>query len=205
MKKALIIFMAGLLVSISSPSKAEEGSEHGQHKRGCGEFCQGMKEKAKAHQEQQKEENQQFRSTLKDMDPQARSAAVIKHRQEQFEKNKSFRDGMYQERRSHLEEMLNKNEKLSAAQKEKILNFNQEQHEKRISFQQSLYDENMSFMQSLANQKDLTKEQRKEQMKSHRESQKQKLEEFRKAQEQARKAFREQLRSEVKAEHTQDK
>ena len=176
MKKTIICLLSTAILMTGSGWAQENGRN---------QFNKEFKERGIAHREQQKQENQAFRQTLKDLEPAARSAAIRQHRIEQYQENRAFAESIHQERMARVKERLEQSSNMDEAQKAEILARMAEKYQERVSFHEQQHQENLAFMDTVQG---MDPEARKQAMQEHREIQKSE-----------RKAFREQIKSERQA------
>lgn len=183
MKKTIIyLLFAGILMA--GPSWAEEDHQN--------RFKSELEQRRSAHREQQKQENQSFRQSLKDLDPAARSAAIKSHRTQQYQENQAFSATNHQERMTHVRQRLAQSPNLSEAQKAEILSRLEGKYQEHVKFHEQQHQENLAFMQTL---QDMDPQARRQAMKDHRETQKSGRKAFREQMKSERRAFRQSMRS----------
>ncbi len=180
-KTILYLILAAILMTGSS--WGAEGSR--------GQFKNEFKQRRIAHREQQQEENQAFRRSLKDLDSAERTAAVKSHRSQQYQENQAFAEALHQERMIRVKKHLEQAGNLSEEQKAEILTRMEAKYQERVKFHEQQHRENMAFIDTL---QDVDPEARKQAMKDHRETQKSEREAFREKMKSERQAFRQSMR-----------
>ncbi|MCB9757154.1 MAG: hypothetical protein H6753_01865 [Candidatus Omnitrophica bacterium] len=160
------------------------------------------KEQNKAHRQEQRQENQAFRETLKDLPAEQRQAAIIEHRNSQFAENVAHHEQMHQEQMTKLQAKLAANSELTDAQKQEILNQAEQSYQEKVTKFQEQHQANMNFAQQIANDPNLTPEQKREKMQEHRQTNKENMKQQHAENKQKRETRREEHR---KKRQTQQK
>jgi len=213
---AISILLAAPIVSAESSSKTTTLGQ--QHKYGPGSkmtsgektkhprgeknkdnpYRKERQEKAKAHYEQQKSENETFHASIKDLSPTEKAQATIDHRNQQYQENVTFHNQQHAETMAKVRARLDQNAKIPAAEKQEILNFWETQYQKSQQHFASQHEENISALERIANDPNMTTEQVQALMKETREKQKQENQQFRQTMKAENKAERQELRSRIK-------
>ena len=157
-------------------------------------FHLGQKQERKEHKLQKKQENQQFRSTLKGLTPQEKTNAVLEHRETQYGENKAFHQKLHDENMAFLNQKLANNKRLTDEQKTELVNFTNNQFQESSSFRDQQHAENIAYLQQVANDPNMTQAQRKEALKQYFQKQKAENENFRTQQKTENKEFKQQLK-----------
>ena len=182
MKKTILyLILAAILMTGSS--WGAEGSR--------GQFNNEFKQRRIAHREQQQQENQAFRRSLKDLDPAERTVAIKSHRTKQYQENQAFAETLHQDRMTRVKQRIEQAANLSEGQKAEFLNRMEAKWQERAKFHEQQHRENMAFLDTL---QDVDPEARKQAMKDHRETQKSEREAFREKMKSERQAFRRSMR-----------
>ncbi len=153
------------------------------------------KEQNKAHRQDQRQENQAFRETLKDLTPEQKQSAMIEHRNSQFAENVAHHEQMHQEQMTKLKAKLAANSELTDAQKQEILSKAENSYQEKVAKIQEQHQANMNFAQQVANDPNLTPEQKREKMQQHRQSNKESMKEQRAENKEKHKNRREEFRN----------
>ncbi|MCK5581666.1 MAG: hypothetical protein KAJ18_10400 [Candidatus Omnitrophica bacterium] len=194
-KKPLTILAALILVS-SLAGLANAGQRNG--------FRQGQRAKVRTHYQQQKEENRGFRQTIKELEPQERTNAIIGHRNRQYRKNISFHETLRGENMTCLTERLSQNSKLNDSQKNEIIAFTESQYQKRKAHRQQQHNENNTFITKSGNATGLSPEDRKARAKEHQKTQGEENKQFRQTQRKAAQDKRQEIRAQLKENYSDD-
>ena len=174
MKNRTILLMCSFVILVSSAAVAQEGKEKwAEHKA-----------ERKAFKETQKQENQAFRESVKDMSPEDRKAARKQHRESQKLENQDFRDKMHQEKIDHIQN----NDQLTDEQKAERIKKVHENRAEAKAHHEAQKGENEAFRDGLSD--DLSKKEKREAIKEHRETQKAENKALKKARRSERKAKR---------------
>lgn len=153
-----------------------------------------VREKVKAHREQQKQENQDFRKSLNNLEPGERISSIKEHMGEKYQEKINFQKTLHQEKMTKLRDQLSQNEKLTEAQKNEIIDFHDNQYNNNMKFHEQHYSENLNFIDEL----DKTpKENHKELSQLHRNEIKAENMEHRKQQKLEREKFRQSIKNDV--------
>jgi hypothetical protein len=126
--------------------------------------------KVEAFREQQKAENEAFRATVKEMEPDARLAAVIAHREKQHTEALAFHASLHQERMAKLNERFEKGDRLTDAQKADLISFFETQHKENVAFHTEWHEASIAQIESSS---ELGKDERKKAMTAFRKKLKQ--------------------------------
>lgn len=153
------------------------------------------REQNKAHRQEQRQENQAFRKTLKNLTPEQRQTAIIEHRNSQFAENVARHEQIHQEHMTKLRAKLAANSELTDAQKQEILNKAHQSYQEKVAKFQEQHQANMNFAQQVANDPSLTPEQKREKMQKHRQANKENMKEQRTENKQKRETRREEFRN----------
>ncbi len=157
-----------------------------------GGYREGIKDRVKAHHEQQNQENKAFHQSLRqsEMDNSQKAVAVKKHQQTQYSENAAFREQLYKERVTYVQG----NDKLTDEQKQAVLQHVETQYRENVDFGAQQHQGNLNFIDELAGRTDLSPEQRKAEIRKHRETQEQKNQQHRQTQSEENLAFRQSVR-----------
>ena len=166
-----------------------------------GQMRQENRDAIKAHREQQKSENKDFRQSIKDLPPDQKISATVDHRNTQYQENVDFRTKLHTDNVAKLQERLNANTKLTADQKQEILNDAEQRFQENKSYADQEHQENMEFLQNLAGQ-NLTPEELKAKLKEHREAEKAEHQQHRQTRKEERKSMREQFHAQVQDQNS---
>ncbi len=152
-----------------------------------GGFRKENKDRINAHWQQQKQENKEFRQSLRQSgkDEGQKIAAIKEHRQTQYGENVAFRDQLYKERTAHILE----NEKFNEEQKQSILRHMETQDNENVGFRAQRHQEYLNFLDELAARPDLSPEQRKAEMRNYRQTQKRENQQHRQTQREENRTF----------------
>jgi len=151
-------------------------------------ICAEQEKNTPGYLSQQEEENNAFKNSLRGMNAEEKKSALIKQRQEQYNKDKAFLQKLHEKNMAILKEGLAGNKKLTDAQKSDLLNFYETQYQENTAFFSARHKEDISFFEEIANNPSLTNEQRKEELKKHFQSQRAELKTYtKKQQEEGRK------------------
>ena len=148
-------------------------------------------EQNKAHRQDQKQENQAFRETLKGLTPEQRQAAMMQHRNSQFAENVARHEQMHQEHMTKLRAKLAANSELTDVQKQEIITKAEQSYQEKVAKVQERHQTNMNFAQQVANDPNLTPEQKREKMQEHRKANQEAMKEQRVENKQKRETRRE--------------
>lgn len=159
-------------------------------------FRHELRDKVKAYHDEQQKENKEFRESLKDLDPEERSKAVVEHNHKRHQESKEFMQNVHQERMEHLKERLNNSEKLTDAQRQEVLGFAEQQYKDASSFWEQQHKESAEFIGGL--DPNMSKKERAAAIKAHRAQQQKENKAFREKAREARKAKFKELKEEVK-------
>lgn len=188
MNQKMLLVITVSLLAFPGLALAEEG------KRSA--FRQEKQEKIKAHREEQRAQNKEFRQTLKNMSPEERANAVKAHHAEQYVKNTAFRQKAYEENMARLKDKLANNPKLTDAQKSELINTFEKRHQENMSYRERCHNENTAFFERIANDVSLTPEQKKQAIQDYREKQKELSKQHWQQQRESGKVERERIKSE---------
>jgi hypothetical protein len=181
--KKTFIYLIMAAVLMTGSSWGAEGSR--------GQFNNEFKQRRIAHREQQKQENQAFRQSLRDLAPTARTAASKSHRTKQYQENQAFSEALHQERLNHIQQRLEQAANLSEDQKAEILNRMEAKFQISVEFREQQHPENLAFLDRL---QDMEPEARKQAMKDHREARQSERKAFHEKMKSGRQAFRHSIR-----------
>ena len=182
MKRGIFIIGAIVLLLVPSTVMAERGRRHSWRGRN--------KEEVREHHRNQKKENRAFREGIKDLPASEKAQKIMDHRNAQFQENQAFHEKLHEERMAQLKERINKNDKLTDAQKDKILKFKEDQYNEINSLQQKQHDAHIAQIESLTQKEDLTSEELESALKDFRQTRKKESEGFRKSQRKKRRGLR---------------
>ena len=193
MERRLLCFALGVLLMTPVLAWAESSNTTS--------FREKQKTEREQHWAQQKQENEAFRKSLEGKTPQEKKAAIEQHRTTQFQENKTFSQQQHQENMDFLRQRLANNNKLTAAEKDELINYFENQYSENVSFREKQHSENVSFFEQTANNSNMTQEQKKEAIKAHFAQQKEENKSNHEEQKAERKTELEKIRSEVKAQN----
>lgn len=125
------------------------------------------KEKAQAYKAQQQTENKAFRQSLKDVPEGQREAAIVAHRNSQFEENLAAHAQMHDQQMAHLRSKLADNKNLSDAQKQEIIAKAEQEYQNNVAQAKARHTENMNYAQQVRNDTNLSPTQKKEKMQAY--------------------------------------
>ncbi|MBU4200054.1 MAG: hypothetical protein KKG09_05300 [Verrucomicrobia bacterium] len=154
----------------------------------------------KAHFQQQKSENKEFRQGLKDIKGQDKTEAIVEHRETQYQENKGFIQTQHTENMAFLTERLANNKKLTDTQKSELTSFFESQYHENVSFRDTQHSANITYFTSVANDTSLTMDQKKAKLKAYFKSQKATTKDHIQQQQSERKAEREKIKSEFQSQ-----
>lgn len=152
------------------------------------------KEKAQAYKAQQQTENKAFRQSLKDVPEGQREAAIVAHRNSQFEENLAAHAKMHDQQMAQLRSKLADNKNLTDAQKQEIIAKAEQEYQNNVAQAKARHAETMSYAQQVRNDPNLSPNQKKEKMQQYHQQNKAEYQAAR----QDKKAKRENLREEFK-------
>jgi small-conductance mechanosensitive channel len=152
------------------------------------------------HMEQQRQENQAFRKTLKDMTPDKRKAAIDQHRAQQHQENVDFGKAQYTKNRAKLVQKLSESKKLTQSQKDSLLKAFDDNYNSTVQFTENQYQKTDAFIKKLENDTTMTQDQKKTAMKDQMKAQMEETKKFMKEQ----KAKLQALKKSIKATFGQD-
>ncbi len=156
------------------------------------------KEEKKAQQMEQKQENQQSLKTMKDKTPEEKQAVVQKHHETQLAENKAYQQAAHEKQMSELKAKLEKNAKLTEAQKTEILASREKQYTESNVYGDQRRSENAAFFQTLADDPKMTEAKKRDAIRAHFQSQKPANQAFREQQKADSKVEREKILSEAR-------
>ena len=158
-----VIAVSGSLMLAPGLGWGKEGAGQGKGERDKqrGEFRQEIK----AHFQQQREENKEFRGTLKDKPPAEAVAAIKTHREQQYNENKTFLDAEYAKLVEAIKAKLAGKEG-GDAKLEDILRNLEARHAEREQKMGARHTELMGVLTQLSQKQDLTWEDVREAMKA---------------------------------------
>ena len=188
-RKTLIILTASLL--ILPPAAFARGQNN--------QYRHKVREKVKARRTRQQEESKAFRQSLEDLNPKDRTAAIVNHRNTQYQENVAFHSQQHQENMVQLQEKLANNEKLTKEQKQEVLNFREQQYQENVAKQAEQHAESISFLEQVTNDPALSPEEKKAKLKEYRMARKEERKQYRHAQREENKAKRKGIREERQA------
>ena len=187
MKKIILSLVIGMCFILPRFAFAEQGVRKA--------FHQGQKQKRMEYRQEQRHENKEFRTGIKDLSSEERVKAIHEHHQTQFSENKAFREQMHNQNAEFLKTKLANNKRLTDAQKTELINFMENQSQENVSFREKQHGENVAFFEQIANDPNMTQKQRKQAIKEHFATQKNENKDYWTAQKSEKKEFRQQLKS----------
>lgn len=194
MKNELLAFLMVALSLMGAVILAEENSEEKQVR----EFGQQQETQRQDRRQDQKEENQVFRESLEGKTSAEQSEAIESQRSARDQDNSAFDARMLnqskdfdkqqeiekqelwqtledaripQQSMGALNNRFARESKLTAAEKNELINSFKSQYQKNIPYCDELYSGNVAFFEQTVNSQNLTQEQKKAAIKSHFEEQ----------------------------------
>lgn len=147
----------------------------------------------------QRQENEAFRKTLKDMTPEQRAAAVKAHRDQQYAEAKQFIAQQHTENMAFLKERLAKVKGLTDAEKDELIAFCEQQYGEAVSFRDQRHQDAINQLMTILGNQSLSKDQKKSAIQDLVTQWKEKTSAFWQKQQSENKSERQKLRGEAKA------
>ncbi len=187
MKRGFAVLV--MVMSLVVPQAAFAGQGEGKA------FHKGQSEKARAYREGERKEFREFKKTLEGKSEEEKAKAIAEYRKAHRAERQEFRKKMHEEKMAFLKDRLDKNKKLSDAEKEDLLKFIEDQHTKRMTHREGQRAENYDLLSQIANDPSLTAQQKKEAIKEHFKAQRGENKEFHKTMGSERKEFKGNLKT----------
>jgi len=198
-KIQLIITILAFSLPTAALAQSGQGSGgtwsgYGKHARRGHRSGGEFKEKAQAHRQQQRQENQSFRESIKDLSPQEKATSIAQHREEQYQENTAFHSSLHAERQAKVQARLAENTNMSEEQKQQIMSEMEQRYQKGTARHAQNHSENISLINQLAADPNLTDDQLRSELKSRMEQRRREHEQHR----QERRAHRKERRQELR-------
>ncbi|MBF0478248.1 MAG: hypothetical protein HQL26_02075 [Candidatus Omnitrophica bacterium] len=159
MSKKFMMVLMSLMLAV--PILAWAGQEDGKN------FLKAQRDKIKAHVIKEKNENQAVRESMKGKTAKEKKALWNEQKDKQYAQNQAFREKIHQENQVFLKAQMDKNNKLSEAQKKEFLTLFDSQYQDRTAIREEQYNENVVFFDKIANDDTMTSSQKKDAIKAH--------------------------------------
>lgn len=159
---------------------------------------QEIKNRIRAQRQQQRQENQTFRESIKDLTVQEKAQAAITHRNTQYQENAELGNALKKTRSAAIKNRLDQVAILSEDERTDILNSLEQQYQDAQTFRAQQHEENIAVLEQIANDPDISAEEAKFLLQDHRLEQKEQNREFRQTKRQEIKAARQGIREKIK-------
>lgn len=133
---------------------------------GWKEFHQQQKAERKAHFEQQKQENEQFREANRNTAKEEKVERAVEHRKQQHEENKEFFQKQHEENMAFLKERLADAKRLTDEEKNEIISFFEQQYAENVSFREERFNDLIAQFQKIAMDETMKVDEKKEAIKA---------------------------------------
>ncbi len=164
MKKKIVILLTLIFSYGGMDGFAVQGN--------TGVFHSRQKEKVKNFQEQQHKERRTFRESLEGKSLEEKKQALKDFLKSQRTGKQEFREKMHEENKAFLRERLEKNKKLTEAEKAELINFFEEQYQENVLFRQGKASEQIAFFEKITSDSNLTLQQKRSAIKDYLDAQK---------------------------------
>jgi len=158
-------------------------------------FHKEQRAKAKEYRAGEKKEFREFKKSLEGKSDEEKAKAIAEYHKTNRAEHQEFRKKMHEEKMAFVKGRLDKNKKLTEAEKKDLMKFIEDQHIKGMAHREGQHAENYELLSKIANDPSLTSEQKKEAIKKHFESQRTENKKFHKAMESERKEFKGNLKT----------
>jgi len=149
----LVAAVSGALVVGTRPAICEEG------------HWAAQREETKAHFEEQKKENQEFRQQIKGELQKEKIEAVEQHRTAQYNENKAFFQKQHEENIAYLKERLARVKALTDEEKNGLISFFEQQYAENVAFREERFNDLMANFEKIANDNTMNFEAKKQAIK----------------------------------------